>query len=56
MTTSLAQKKAFNNWRHNNPDKWRDYCRKGSSNFIKLKNKLNIFRDILIKYIINKNI
>ena len=65
MTTSLAQKKAFNNWRHNNPDKWRDYCRKGSSTFYEnhkeekkqktlgryyFKKECELLRNILIDY------
>ena len=31
--TTLAQKKAFTTWRNNNPDKWREYCRKSANTF-----------------------
>jgi hypothetical protein len=31
--TTIAQKKAFNNWRINNADKWREYCRKSAITF-----------------------
>lgn len=62
MSVSTSQKKAFNTWRLNNPDKWREYCRKSSSTFYEnhkeekkqkslsryyFKKEAEIFRNIL---------